>query len=283
MKVGIIGSKGQLGSDLLKSFKEYEIIPFDHNRVEVGDYESCQIIKESRPDVVINTAAFHKTDDCEDDPQKTFWVNTIGARNVAKVCKEIGADVVYISTDYVFDGSKNSPYIEEDYPNPINTYGISKLAGEFYTKLVEKHYIIRVSSLFGAAGASGKGGNFVETMITKAMNEEEIMVVDDVVMSPTYTMDAAEMIKEILEKNLPIGIYHVINGGYCSWYEFARAIFEMLDLEVSLSPTKTASYQSKAKRPMFSALESTRLERHGLEMEHWKHALSDYLIEKGHL
>jgi dTDP-4-dehydrorhamnose reductase len=283
MKVAIIGSKGQLGSDLVNSLKGYEIITFDHDRIEVSDYDSCQIVKESEADVVINTAAFHKTDACEDDPQKTFSVNAFGARNIAEVCREIDATAVYISTDYVFDGSNNIPYTEEDYPNPINTYGISKLAGEFYTKLVEKHYIIRVSSLFGTAGASGKGGNFVETMITKAKNKEEIMVVDDMVMSPTYTRDAAEMIKKILESHLLFGIFHVTNSGYCTWYEFAAAIFEALDLKIKLSPTKTNILQSKAKRPMFSALESIRLKKDGLEMKNWKRALNDYLIEKKYL
>jgi len=124
--------------------------------------------------VIINTAAFHKTDQCEEEPLKTFSVNAIGAKNVATISKEINAITVYISSDYVFDGSKKEPYTEEDTPNPINTYGISKLAGELYTKQNPKHYIIRVASLFGVAGASGKGGNFVETMIKKALNKEVI-------------------------------------------------------------------------------------------------------------
>jgi dTDP-4-dehydrorhamnose reductase len=283
MKVAIIGSRGQLGSDLVKSFQGHEVIPYEHDRIEVSDYASCQIIKGSKADVVINTAAFHKTDACEDDPQKTFAVNAIGARNIAGVCREMDAIAVYISTDYVFDGSQGRPYTEEDCPKPLNTYGISKVAGESYTKFAGKYYVMRVASLFGSAGASGKGGNFVEAMITKARNNEEITVVTDMVMSPTYTRDAAEMMKQILVNNLPFGIYHVTNSGCCSWYEFAGAIFEALGWEVRLSPTKTDFFPSKAKRPLFSALKSVQLQKYELEMQNWNRALHDYLVEKKYL
>ncbi len=283
MRVAIIGAKGQLGSDIVKIFRNDGIVPFTHSDLDVTNYDSLAKIKDSKPDAVINTAAFHKTDDCEDNPEKTFAVNAIGARNVARICNESGAVMIYISTDYVFDGSKNSPYNENDIPNPINTYGISKVAGESYTKLADKHYIIRVASLFGAAGASGKGGNFVETMIKKARSNEEIKVVDDMVMSPTYTRDAANIIRNMLTKNLPSGIYHVANSGQCSWYEFASAIFETLDMKVNLSAAKTTIVQSKARRPMYSPLVSARLRKHGLEIESWEAALRNYLIEKEYL
>jgi dTDP-4-dehydrorhamnose reductase len=283
MKVAIIGSKGQLGSDLVKAFQSENVIPLTHEDVEVADYNSCEKIKGFNPDAVINTAAFHKTDACEDDPSKTFSVNAVGSKNVAHICGEIGAVYVFISTDYVFDGDKGKPYTERDPPNPINTYGISKVAGEQYAKLAEKYYIARLSSLFGVAGASGKGGNFVETMIQKAKNKEEIKVVNDMFMSPTYTKDAAEMIKKILEKELPHGIYHITNKGFCSWYEFAREIFGMLNLNANLKPIKTEDLTLKAKRPIFSALESEKLGKYKLEMRDWRGALKDYLKEKGHL
>ncbi len=283
MRVAIIGATGQLGSDLVKAFSDHEIIPLKHSDIEVTSRESCEVLKEHSPEVVINTAAYHKTDECEIYPEKAFLVNAAGAKNIAEVCSKMSATPIYISTDYVFDGAKAEPYTENDTPNPINTYGISKLAGEFYTKLAEKYYIIRVASLFGVAGASGKGGNFVETMIKKAKNGEKIRVVDDMVMSPTYTRDAAEMIKNIVEEKLPYGIYHVTNSGYCSWYEFARAIFELTNLNAELSPIKTSQLSLKARRPLFSALTSIKLEEHGLRMRDWKAALQDYLKEKGHL
>ncbi|MEM2146219.1 MAG: dTDP-4-dehydrorhamnose reductase [Candidatus Jordarchaeaceae archaeon] len=283
MKVAIIGSKGQLGSDLVKVFKKETIIPLAHEDIEVTDYNSCTKLRNLSPEVVINTAAFHKTDACEDEPLKAFNVNAVGSRNVAQICKEIGAVYIYISTDYVFDGTKGKPYTESDPTSPINTYGISKVAGEHCAKFSDKYYIIRVSSLFGVAGASGKGGNFVETMIQKAEKKEEIKVVDDIVMSPTYTRDAALTIKNIVNNKLPFGVYHCSNKGYCSWYEFAKSIFDFLSLEVNLKPIKTDELTQRAKRPKFSALKSEKLEKHGLKMNEWREALREYLKEKKHL
>ncbi|MGB9713952.1 MAG: dTDP-4-dehydrorhamnose reductase [Candidatus Bathyarchaeales archaeon] len=284
MKIVVIGSKGQLGTDLMKTLaKEHETIGLTHQDIEVTDYYSCQILKDNRPDVVINTAAFHRTDECEVDPVKAFTVNAIGARNVAMVSKEVGAVTVFISTDYVFDGSKNEPYTEEDTPNPINTYGISKLAGELYTKQNPKHYVIRVASLFGVAGASGKGGNFIETMISKAKKKEPISVVDNMWMSPTYTQDAAFAIKEITAAKLPFGIYHVTNQGFCTWFQFAKEIFKITGLNPDLTPIKTDQLPMKAKRPRFSALKSVKLQNYGIKIRSWREALRDYLAEKGHI
>jgi dTDP-4-dehydrorhamnose reductase len=284
MRIAIIGSTGQLGTDLVKTLgTAHEVISLTHSDLEVADYDSLVILKEQRPDVVINTAAFHKTDQCEEEPKKTFCVNALGARNIAMMTKEIGATAVYISSDYVFDGSKKEPYTEESIPAPINTYGISKLAAEHFTRQNPKHYIIRIASVFGKAGASGKGGNFVETMINKAKKNEHIMVVDDMWMSPTYTKDAASVLKGILELQLPYGVYHATNKGYCSWYQFAKEIFQITRLNPDLKPTKTDPNYGKAKRPAFSALTSTKLSKYNLEPRGWKEALRAYLIEKGHI
>ncbi|MCW4031604.1 MAG: NAD(P)-dependent oxidoreductase, partial [Candidatus Bathyarchaeota archaeon] len=175
MKIAVIGSTGQLGTDLVKTLSiSHEVVELTHNDIEVADYESCLILKERQPDMVINTAAFHKTDQCEEEPLKTFSVNSLGARNVATITNQIAVTTLLISTDYVFEGSKREPYTEEDVPSPINTYGISKLAAEHFTRQNPKHYIIRIASVFGKAGARGKGGNFVETMITKAEKNKPI-------------------------------------------------------------------------------------------------------------
>jgi dTDP-4-dehydrorhamnose reductase len=284
MKITIIGSRGQLGADLMKVLQhEHEVVGLTHKDIEVTDYNNCLILKEYHPNVIINTAAFHKTDQCEEEPLKTFSVNALGAKNVATISKEIEATNVFISTDYIFDGSKKEPYTEDDIPTPINTYGISKLAGELYTEQNPKHYIIRLASLFGIAGASGKGGNFVETMITKAKKNEPITVVDDMWMSPTYTKDAAATTKKIIELNLPFGTYHTTNQGYCTWFQFAKEIFKLTGLNPTLKPTKTNQIQMKAKRPRFSALKTLKLPKYGIQMREWKQALHDYLIEKGHI
>jgi dTDP-4-dehydrorhamnose reductase len=284
MKIAVIGSTGQLGTDLAKALHgEHEVVRLTHKDLEVTDFNSCLILKEHHPQAVINTAAFHKTDQCEDEPLKTFSVNAIGARNIATITREMGATTVFVSTDYVFDGSKNEPCTEDDTPNPINTYGISKLAGELFTKQNPKHYIARVASLFGVAGASGKGGNFIETMIAKAKKNEVISVVDDMWMSPTYTKDAALTIKQILEKALPSGTYHATNQGYCTWFEFASQIFKETGLNPTLKPIKTGDFPAKAPRPRFSALKSTNLPKYGVKVRDWKEALHDYLTEKGHI
>ena len=284
MRIVVIGSKGQLGQDLMKTLQpDHEVIGLTHQNIEVTDYNSVRTMKEQKPDIIINTAAFHKTDQCEVEPLKTFSVNAIGPKNVAAISKEINATTVLISTDYLFSGSKNEPYTEEDTPDPINTYGISKLAGELFTKQNPNHYIFRVASLFGVAGASGKGGNFVETMITKAQKNEPVNVVDDMWMSPTYTKDAAETIKKVLELPLNFGTYHLTNQGYCTWFQFTQEIFKLAGLTPDLKRIETSQIQTKAKRPMFSALKSIKLPKYDLEMRSWKEALYSYLIEKGHV
>ena len=284
MRVAIVGATGQLGSDLVKVFGD-KAIPLSHADIEVKNLSSCiKALEEHSPDVVINCAAYVRVDDAEDEAEEAFAVNAVGAKNVALACERINATNVYISTDYVFDGTKGKPYVESDLPNPINTYGLSKYAGEIFTKnYSSKYYIIRVSSLYGVKGARGKGGNFVETMIQKAKNGEEIRVVADMIMSPTYTKDAAEMIYKILERKLPYGVYHCSNSGSCSWYEFAKEIFNLLNMDFDVIPIKTSELTLKAKRPLHSAMKSEKLRAHNIQSPHWKMGLKKYLIAKGYL
>lgn len=284
MRIVIIGSTGQFGTDLTKALRgEHEVVGLTHRDVEVSDYNSCVRLKDYHPDIIVNTAAFHKVDQCEDEPLKAFSVNALGARNVTAVSRELEAVDVLISTDYVFDGSKNRPYGENDVPSPINTYGISKLAGELFTRQNPKHYIVRVASLFGAAGSSGKGGNFVETMIAKAKKGEPINVVDDMWMSPTYTRDSAVAVESMIRAKLPYGVYHATNNGCCTWFEFAKEILKLAGLKPVLKPIKTGQSPGKARRPSFSALRSVKLQKHGILIREWTEALSNYLAEKGHL
>jgi len=283
MKVAIIGANGQLGTDLVEVFGE-EAISLTHKDLDVTDFESLKLLKELKPDVIINTAAYVRVDDAELYPERAFQVNAVGALNVARIANEINAINIYISTDYVFDGTKGKPYTEEDAPNPISVYGLSKYAGEIFTRNYSpKHYVIRVASLYGKAGASGKGGNFVEFMIQKAKKREEIRVVDDQFMSPTYTKDVARTLKKFLELKPEFGVYHMTNEGFCSWYEFTKAIFEILGWDVEIKPIKSSELKRLAKRPMFSALENMRLNELGLRMKPWKRALREYLEEKMHI
>lgn len=279
MRAAVIGSTGQLGSDILDIFGK-EALPISHDEIEVTDINSCRRALED-VDTVINCAAYVKVDDSEDHPDEAFMVNAFGAKNVALICNEKQIKNIYISTDFVFDGKKKKPYHEKNTPNPINTYGLSKYAGEIFTRnYCTKFYIIRSASLYGKKGARGKGGNFVDWMIEKANNNEIIKVVDDIVMSPTYTKDAAEVIKNITEKELPYGIYHVANRGYCSWFEFTKKIFKFLNIDAKVFPMKSEDLNRKARRPKFSALESEKLNIFGLKMRNWDEALKEYLMQK---
>ena len=282
MRVAVIGAKGQLGQDIVKTVpKDVILETFTHqdfditNKKDVMDY----LGSENKFDVIINTAAFHKTDQCEEEPEKAFLVNTIGVKNLVDICKKNDSILIHISTDYVFDGNKlesKKPYTEEETPNPINVYGLSKYAGELIIKnYLEKYYIVRVASLYGKAGASGKGGNFVYTIIKKAKNGEPLKVIDDIFMSPAYTLDAAKKIWEIILEKKPYGIYHITNSGYCSWYEFAVKILEYSGLrnKVDIKPVKHTEFRTKARRPLWSPLKSVK----GIELRRWDEALKDFI------
>lgn len=287
MKVLVIGNKGQLGSDMARVLSEanYEVISLGHAQLEItSQAEVAQALREICPAAVVNCASFVRVDESECRPDVAFSVNSVGALNVAMVCAELAAACVYISTDYVFGGDKRTPYIEEDAPNPLNVYGVSKLAGEYFMRNVcAKHYVVRTSGLYGAVGSSGKGGNFVETMIRLAEQDKSIRVVNDQILTPTYTKDLAHKIKELLETDA-YGLYHVTNAGSCSWYEFAQKIFDFLGLKPDCAPTTTESYGAKARRPAYSILEHGSLRRLGLgNMRSWVSALEAYLQEKGYL
>jgi len=281
-KILIIGSQGQLGSDLSKELKNksgIEIVTLDHTQIELKDKSSVhRSITGLRPDIVINCAAFVRVDDCEDDPSHAIEVNSIGAGYVAQASAKIDAQCVYISTDYVFDGSKNTPYSEDDPAYPINIYGISKLSGEHMVRsYCPKHYIVRSSGLYGLAGSSGKGGNFVETIIRLAKQGKPLNIVQDQTLTPTFTKDLSAAIAELIDKG-DFGTYHITNSGECSWFLFAKAILDITGLKTELTPTTTAEYGAKAKRPAYSVLSNKKIEEIGISLlRSWEEALENYL------
>lgn len=286
MRIAILAANGQLGTDLQPALAAHEVVPLRHADLDVCDAERAgRILRELRPDVVINNSAFHKVDVCEDEPAPSFAVNATGVYNLARLGAEIGFTLVHFSTDYVFDGRAGRPYREDDLPNPLSVYGVSKLAGEALARnFCPRHYVIRTTGLYGLAGASGKGGNFVETMI-RLGKAGPVRVVNDQVMTPTSTADLARAIAELLEReaNVPYGIYHVTSAGQCSWFEFARAIFDLCGMTVDLSPITSAQSGAKARRPAFSVLDHSKWIAAGLaELRPWREALVDYLVAKGH-
>lgn len=282
MRAVILGANGQLGHDLVRAISEWKLISFTHADLDICDFPGVRDqLTQIKPDAVINTAAFHRVDDCEDQVEKVFQVNAYAVRHLAQVCADLACALVQISTDYVFDGMKGAPYSEEDAPNPLSVYGVSKLAAEYFVRnICPKHFVVRTSGLFGVAGSRGKGGNFVETMIRLAREGKPIRVVDDQVLTPTYTKDLAEKLKELLQTE-KYGLYHVTNSGQCSWYEFAKAIFELMGLKPDFAPTTTAQLKLKARRPAYSVLAHGHLKRVGLDDLHdWREALALYLTEK---
>lgn len=289
MKVVILGANGQLGVELCRTFTAQGVdhVPLTHKDVEVTNMASVNAaILASKPAVVINTAAFVRVDDCETNPDVCFRVNTLGARNVAVAAESIGARVVFVSTDYVYgqDSARDTPYDEFDAPAPINVLGRAKARGEqFVQHLCRRHYIVRISGLFGAAGSSGKGGNFIESIVAAAKRMPELRVVSDQTFSPSYSPDVARKISDII-KTESYGVFHVTNRGQCNWHEFATTSLSLIGVPTPIVPITTAEWKAPAPRPRYSVLRNYHL--HLLDMDDarpWQDALYDYMKEKGRI
>lgn len=287
MKISIFGIRGQLGVDLEAALSRHEIFGHDvvdiDNTVDVTDREAViTCIDAERPDWVINSAAMTHVDLCESEAIKAYQINALGARYLAEAAADAGAAMVQISTDYVFDGSKTAPYVEDDPTHPINVYGMTKLAGEWFTESeCERHYTVRTSGLYGLAPCRGKGTNFVEKMLELAKDRSELTVVNDEVLTPTFTADLAAQVALIVEGDLPPGVYHATNEGQCSWFDFATEIFRMSETPIGLSPISAAEWKAPAKRPAYSVLENAALEREGKNiMPDWADALERYIEQR---
>ena len=284
MKVAIIGSTGQLGQDLMRVFGE-GATGFAHENLDVTDKSSvASAIRSGKPDWVLNTAAFHRVDDCEANPASALAVNALGALNVARAAADVGSGVVFYSTDYVFGGKdrkRNDPYEEGDTPQPLSVYGTSKVAGEqLVAQANARHLVVRSAGLYGTA-TSRKGWTFPELMLNKARTEGVVRLVTDQVLSPTFTADLSRKTKELVEQDAT-GLFHLTNSGECSWFEFAQQTFTIAGVEAKMEPIDTKQMQQRARRPSYSALATSRLGEVGLNpMRPWQDALSAYLQAKG--
>jgi dTDP-4-dehydrorhamnose reductase len=281
----VTGSNGQLGKclqDVSQSSININWIFKSSNELDITDDVSiANVFKKNKIDYVVNCAAYTAVDKAESEPEKAFLVNAEGVRLLANACKINNAALIHISTDFVFDGKKNTPYLETDLTNPINVYGASKLKGEQYIqKILDKYYIIRTSWVY-----SEYGNNFVKTMLRLASERDEISVVNDQIGSPTYAGDLAQCIKRIIGlKPLEYGIYHYSNKGGISWHEFARGIFYQKGVDITLNPIYTSEYVTAAKRPKYSVLDSSKMQSQlNCESKPWEHSLKNlfYLKEFG--
>ncbi len=262
------------------------MFPISHDELDITDHQNVKtVLKQISPDIVINCAAYVRVDDCEEHPWLAFKVNALGPMYISHVCSQIRSKCIHISTDFVFDGTKGTAYNESDTPNPINTYGLSKLSGErlVHSRLPES-IIVRISSLFSKNISRGKGSNFIETIIRKSESDEEIYVISDLYMSPTYSVDVSQAIYDIVQVNAPSGIYHLSNSGTCSWFELAEEVLKKVNAHTSIKPILASEYASKAIRPVDSSLASTNLSAIGLKpMRNWTTAVTDYLTSQGYI
>lgn len=281
-RVLIIGAGGQLGAYLMRTFSDLEPVGLEHRDMRIDEEKSAaSALEKYKPEIVINTAAFHNVDRCEREPAAAFAINAVGVDIIAGLTASIGAVFVTFSTDYVFSGKKTTPYTEEDTPGPLNSYGISKYAGELLTqRRAAPHLIVRTSGLYGAGVSSTKGYTFVNRILQQAQAGEPVRVVDDMFFSPSYALHVAQATRRILEAR-QFGVYHVAGAGYCSWYEFAKTALESSHIHAKIQPIKYADFRSAVRRPMFSALENRAMEQaHIPGLPHWKDGLRAFVRER---
>jgi dTDP-4-dehydrorhamnose reductase len=279
MKVLLLGANGQLGSDIRRLWHDdgIELVSATRADADVTDGAAVEaLVRSARPDVVINTTAFHNLPMSESDPEMCFRVNVVGGWNVARAAADVGAALVQISTDYVFDGERREPYVEDCARRALNVYGAAKIATEDVVRQMNPDcLVVRVSGLYGLAGSAGKGGNFVETMLRLAAESQPLRVVADQVTAPTNTAAIAEGLLPLVRDGMR-GVVHLAADGECSWHEFAAAIFEISRLSPEFQAVTTEEFGGPVRRPLYSVLGSERVARLG----HWRDGLERYMAER---
>lgn len=278
----VTGSTGQLGSDVVKELLKRGYSTLSPNRSEFNLCSEDSIrnyILNSNCEAIVHCAAYTQVDKAEDEKDLCIKINATATKHIAKCAKILDIPMIYISTDYVFDGTKDGEYTENDETNPINIYGESKLAGEKYVQeILDKYYIVRTSWVFNI-----NGKNFIETMLRLSKANNQLSIVNDQIGSPTYTKDLSRLLVDMLETS-KYGLYHATNEGYCSWYEFANTIFKLANINIDIKAINSNEYASRAKRPMNSKLSKDKLIEYGFKpLPHWEDALKDYLIRRGDL
>ncbi len=285
-KVIIFGRGGQLGVELCREFerRQWTVQPFDRQSLDITDESRVeQAVSKADPQVVVNAAAYNHVDIAEREPGAAYQANALAVRNLAMACRQADAQLVHYSTDYVFDGTKRTPYVETDMPHPLGAYGVSKLAGELYAQAyLESPLVIRTAGVFGPGGMFTPRGNFVELMLRLAKGNSPIRVVEDHVASPAYAPAIASRTVDLVEKNIH-GLFHMGGGQAISWYDYAKLIFELAGVSPILQPTDEREYRTAARRPKCSPLSNAKLEAAGIApMPPLREAVRDYLAAREH-
>lgn len=277
MKVFVTGVKGQLGHDVVNELKKrgHTAIGVDIEEMDITDKDAVRrIITQVSPEAVVHCAAYTAVDAAEEQVELCRRVNALGTENIAQVCKELNCKLMYISTDYVFNGQGTRPWEPDDEREPLNVYGQTKYEGELAVETLEKYFIVRIAWVFGV-----NGKNFIKTMLNLGKTRDHLTVVDDQVGSPTYTYDLARLLVDMIETE-KYGRYHATNEGVCSWYEFACEIFKKAGIEITVNPVSSNEYPAKAKRPQNSRMDKSKLKEMGFEpLPTWQDALERYLKE----
>ncbi len=280
MTIAVIGANGQLGSDLVQEFSsEHKVISLTHADIEIIDIDNVKkVLSSLKPDILLNTAAYNKVPEAEKLPEEAFRINALGTLNLAKVCQDEKIRFLHYSTDYVFDGKKSKPYIEDDLPNPLNVYGNSKLSGEYFAlNYCEHSFVVRVSGIYGKVPSRSKGTNFISSILKLAAEKPEVKVVNDEVLTPTSTLSIAKNTKDLVQTEA-YGLYHMSCEGEVSWYEFAKTIWAELNIKTPLYPVSVRDFPQVVKRPFYSVLENHKLKILGInKMPDWKEALLNFL------
>ena len=286
-KAAVFGCYGQLGVELTRELKTrgYETTGWERAAVDITDGEKVErVLAEFDPTVVFNAAAYNQVDVAEREPHAAFMANALGVRNLALACRQVDAQLVHFSTDYVFDGTAHQPYGEQDMPHPLGAYAVSKLAGELYAQAyLEQPLIVRTCGVFGPGGLRTNRGNFVEFMLRRAKDGQPIRVVEDHIGSPTYAPLLAARTIDLVEKNQH-GVFHIAGGTPLSWFNFAKLIVDSAGLNPPLQPTNEREYRTPARRPKYSALSNAKMERAGLSpMPPLAECVKTYLAERAKL
>lgn len=287
MKILLIGKTGQLGADILRNNPGHDIVAPERSELDIASPGSmADALCGYQPDLVINTAAFHNVPLCEEEPEQAFRINCTAVRDLAVLCRVAGVRLVTFSTDYVFGGDQRAPYTEDDRPLPLQMYGISRLAGEYAALATapEHAVVIRTCGLYGGTGARSKGGNFVDKRLRDAKSCPVLDMGCDQVISPTATDDLSRAVLRLIEHpGMTPGIYHLVNEGECTWYEFTKAIYEIAGLAVEVRPVDRGGLSGAMRRPLYSALANTRAKALGIVLPHWWDGLGQYLRNVNHV
>jgi dTDP-4-dehydrorhamnose reductase len=275
MRIAVAGARGQLGAAIVREFAAgHEVIPLVREDLDISNDQAVKTAMERlRPDAIINCAAYNDVDAAEDDPVRALSVNAFAVRALAASAAAAGSVLVHFSSDFVFDGTASIPYTEDDRPNPQSVYAVSKLLGEWFAVDAPRWYVLRVESLFGHAPGARPAKGSVAGILKKLMAGEETRVFEDRTVSPTYVVDAARATRHLVEHDTPIGLYHCVNAGCCTWLEFARELARQAGVEPRLVPVRIADVRLRAQRPLYCALSNQKLVSAGVTMPGWQDAL----------